>query len=142
MLEKQHASGVFTCMKEELVLMKRSATSGAVVVNLSSAFAPWGVRLSTSTSGDRGDMVAAMTRSTAKHVGDRGIRVVCVQPRMVDTPLLTRYRKKHGDLLSECPLGRIASANEIAEVILFLCDSSKASYMTGCSVPVHGGAEG
>ena len=88
--------------------------------------------------------VAMMARSVAVEYGPIGIRCNAVCPGGVDTPMteagltpeeLARVREH--DPLS--PLGRLARADEIAEVIAFLL-SDRASYVSGAVIPVDGGA--
>jgi NAD(P)-dependent dehydrogenase (short-subunit alcohol dehydrogenase family) len=142
-LRKQHAHGIYLCMKHAIALMRDGGGGGGqrgrlCIINMSSAYAPWGVRTSASTNGDGGDVVAALTRRTAQKVADYGLRIVCVQPRTVRTPLLERYRRKHGHLLPPCVMKRDAEAHEIAEVIAALADP-RMSYVSGSSLAVQGG---
>ena len=84
-----------------------------------------------------------LARSVAVDYGPIGIRCNAVCPGAVDTPMteasltpeeLARIRQ-HDPL---APLGRLARADEIAEVIAFLL-SERASYVTGAVIPVDGG---
>jgi NAD(P)-dependent dehydrogenase (short-subunit alcohol dehydrogenase family) len=75
----------------------------------------------------------------------RGIRVNCICPGTVDTPVLRRAMEMSGDaqgflqmLESGHPIGRIGRAEEIASVTAFIA-SDEASFMTGAIVPVDGG---
>ena len=68
------------------------------------------------------------------------IRVNCVAPGVVDTPMLAMYPPEALAAFDrQIPLGRFASAAEIAEVITFLL-SDRASYVTGETINVNGGA--
>lgn len=77
------------------------------------------------------------------HASD-GIRVNCIAPGAIDTPMLEREISQHADLdmararMGECPMQRIASPDEIATVACFLL-TEDASYMTGSVVTVDGG---
>jgi len=76
---------------------------------------------------------------------DDGIRINAVAPGEVDTPMLASGRDTPptaADLVQlaeeTIPVKRLAQAEEIARVVLFLA-SDEASYMTGAVVPVDGG---
>ena len=80
-----------------------------------------------------------MARSLAREVGSRNITVNVVAPGVVDTEMtqgLPEERKQ--EILAQVPLGRYATANEVAGSIVFLA-SAEASYITGAIVPVDGG---
>lgn len=84
--------------------------------------------------------IIGLTRHVASEVAAFGINVNCVCPGQHETPMLdnvlTESMKKV--LLKRIPLGYIAQAEQIAEVILFL-SSERASYMTAAIVDVNGG---
>jgi NAD(P)-dependent dehydrogenase (short-subunit alcohol dehydrogenase family) len=89
--------------------------------------------------------VAAMTRALALDYANRGIRVNCICSAAIDTPMTRDYLTTVDDpegerrsIISKHPVGRMATAEEIASVAVFLA-SPEASYMTGVSVPVDGG---
>ncbi|MDQ6664594.1 MAG: glucose 1-dehydrogenase [Acidobacteriota bacterium] len=86
-----------------------------------------------------------LTRSMAVDFSGRGIRVNCVCPGTVDTPMVRSTidldqdpEKLRGILNRMHPIGRIAEPREIGEVIAFLA-SDRASFMTGSIVTVDGG---
>ena len=86
-----------------------------------------------------------LTRSMALDFASRCIRVNCVCPGTVDTPMVRASIASDKDparlrqtLDAMHPLGRIAQPAEIAEVICFLA-SDKAGFMTGAIVTVDGG---
>ncbi|KAI0006811.1 hypothetical protein F4779DRAFT_595045 [Xylariaceae sp. FL0662B] len=87
--------------------------------------------------------VLGMTRNAALDNAKYGIRVVAVCPSWVDTPMVDRAMAGDPSLkpLIEraVPLGRIASAEEVSDVVMFL-SSHKASYITGVGWIVDGGA--
>lgn len=82
-----------------------------------------------------------MTRALAVDLGPR-VRVNAVSPAATETPMLMAgfngSREKLQHLASMHPLGRIATAEEVARVALFLT-SEAARFMTGVVIPVDGG---
>lgn len=86
--------------------------------------------------------VTGFTRSVALELAIYHIRVNCVCPGDIQTPLLSRQIEVYGgdakEMGEQYPLGRIGRPEEVGEVIAFLA-SDKASFMTGTLVPVDGG---
>jgi 3-oxoacyl-[acyl-carrier protein] reductase len=97
--------------------------------------------------GSPGQMVYASTkagligaaRSLAREVGGRGVTVNVVAPGYVDTDMTQDLDQVRKDMITtSTPLGRTASATEIAGVVRFLA-SEDASFITGAVIPVDGG---
>ena len=83
--------------------------------------------------------LVGMARSLARELGSRNITVNVVAPGFADTDMtaeLGEDRKKA--ILAGVPLGRIASADEVAGVVQFLAGPD-AAYITGAVIPVDGG---
>jgi len=77
-----------------------------------------------------------MTKSFAKELGPRGIRVNAIAPGLVDTEMTEGMDR--GAIINDIPLRKIGSPDEVAGVILFLC-SDLSAYITGQVVVVDGG---
>jgi len=116
---------------------------GAIVLNTSVArdLGLSGAAIYASTKG----ALRTITRVLARELSGRGIRVNAVSPGPVSTSFFARTGMSQeamdgfaAQLLSQVPLGRFGSADEIASVTAFLL-SSDASFMTGAEVPVDGG---
>ncbi|KAI0894279.1 NAD(P)-binding protein [Annulohypoxylon nitens] len=86
--------------------------------------------------------VMGISKTAALENVAHNIRVNCVCPSYVDTPMVTRATEVvpglEQNILSGIPMGRLATADEVADVVLFLC-SPMSSYMTGCGLVVDGG---
>ena len=83
--------------------------------------------------------LVGFARSAARELGSRGITANVVAPGFVDTDMtaaLSDERKEQ--ILSQVPLGRYASPQEVAGVVAFLA-SDAAAYITGAVIPVDGG---
>jgi 3-oxoacyl-[acyl-carrier protein] reductase len=83
--------------------------------------------------------LVGLARSVARELGSRGITANVVAPGFVDTDMtrsLSEDRRK--EILGQVPLGRYASAEEIAAAVTWLA-SEQAGYVTGAVIPVDGG---
>lgn len=89
--------------------------------------------------------VVNLTRALALDCAPLGIRVNCLCPGAVDTPMLRRWYATGDPVelekrqVAPIPLGRVGRPGEIAEAALFLASDS-SSYMTGATLTVDGGA--
>lgn len=80
--------------------------------------------------------VIQLTHQMAKNYGMEGVRVNCICPGIVDTPILgSRDRNIY---VERVPLGRLALPSDVAKVVVFLA-SSDADYLTGVILPIDGG---
>lgn len=94
--------------------------------------------------------IAQLTKSTAIDYAKFNIRVNCICPGTIDTPLchesVKRYSRVYGiredyiyqSLKTAQPLGRIGIPEEVANVVYFLC-GEESSYITGALIPIDGG---
>jgi len=83
--------------------------------------------------------VAGMTRALAREIGSRGITVNCVAPGFIDTDMTRALEEGQAQaLLSQIPLGRLGSADEVAAAVVFLA-SAAGAYVSGATLHVNGG---
>ena len=83
--------------------------------------------------------IIAFTKALGKEVITEGIRVNCVAPGVVETPLLDQLPPEATQLmLSKAPMGRFGTADEVAAVVHFLA-SDDASFITAQCFDVSGG---
>lgn len=81
--------------------------------------------------------VIQFSHQMAKNYGEEGIRVNCICPGIVDTPILgDRDRRIYAERI---PLGYVAQPEDVAKVVAFLA-SDDAAYLTGVVLPIDGGA--
>jgi NAD(P)-dependent dehydrogenase (short-subunit alcohol dehydrogenase family) len=135
--------GVWACMQAEIpVLLEQE---GGVIVNTTSEAGLVGMGgLSSYAASKHG--VVGLTKSVALEYAGRGIRVNAIAPGPTETNISqsmtggTDPRELPFDTsaMSEVPMGRQATPDEMAGVVAFLC-STDASYMTGVTIPVDGG---
>ncbi len=113
---------------------------GGLILNISSVHEDWpmpgNIAYCVSKGGTR-----MLTRTAGVELGEHGVRVVNIAPGAVSTPINTSTENdpaKMKKLNAAIPLGRMAQASEIADVVVFLA-SGKAAYMTATTVVVDGG---
>ena len=83
--------------------------------------------------------VLTFSRSLMHELAPRGIRVNCVSPGLIDTPLIQPLLAVQGDtLLKATPLKRLGTTEEVAKAIAFLC-SDWASFVNGETLHINGG---
>jgi NAD(P)-dependent dehydrogenase (short-subunit alcohol dehydrogenase family) len=130
--------GTLLSMKHELRVMLPQGSGS--IVNVSSAYGSVGAPAAAVYAGSK-HAVEGMTKSAALEVAGTGVRINVVAPGTTDTGMLTRFTstdENKAALVSTVPVKRLATPEEIANVIVFV-GSAKASYMTGASIPVDGG---
>jgi NAD(P)-dependent dehydrogenase (short-subunit alcohol dehydrogenase family) len=118
---------------------------GAAIVNTSSIMALGGDRSSVVYCAAKAALIG-LTKALAADGARHGVRVNCVCPGFVDTPLFRAYfgpkapdNQARIALAQKIPIGRVADAADIAKAFLYLA-SSDASYVTGTTLVVDGGA--
>jgi NAD(P)-dependent dehydrogenase (short-subunit alcohol dehydrogenase family) len=133
-----------TFLMSKYALPGMIAQGSGVIINNSSGWGIVGGDKAVAYCASKGGVVL-LTKAMAIDHGRQGIRVNCICPGDVETPMLpedARFRgMKWEEYLAGCsnrPLGRIGTANEIAKAALFLA-SDESSFMTGASLVVDGG---
>lgn len=142
LLMNVNLKGVFLCSKAAIPMMQRNG--GGVIVNVASELGLVGGSEIAAYTASKGGVVQLTKAMAIDHVGD-GIRVNCVAPGPVSTPLLeeiilsaSNAEQERQGITDKTLLKRFARPEEIANVIVFMA-SDEASYMTGSVVPVDGG---
>ena len=120
------------------------AQRSGVIINNSSGWGLVGGDAAVAYCASKGGVVL-LTKALAIDHGRHGIRVNCICPGDVETPMLPEDAKLRGlkweDYLAGCanrPLGRIGTSEEIARSVLFLA-TDDSSFMTGAALVVDGG---
>lgn len=137
-----NATGTFLMSRAAVPLMVDSG--GGAIVNNASYFGLVGGRGAAAYCAAKGAVVL-LTKAMALDHAEEGIRVNCVCPGSVDTPMLHQEMEEMGGadrvrhLFEEKhPLRRISRPEEVARAIVFLA-SDEASFITGAALPVDGG---
>jgi NAD(P)-dependent dehydrogenase (short-subunit alcohol dehydrogenase family) len=133
---------VYLMTKHMIAWLRRTKGN---IVNMSSLNGLVGQKQNAAYAATKGAIIA-MTKSLALDYAVDGVRVNCICPAGVMTPLLEKWIIEQNDpegtrtVLNDMhPLGRPALGDEIADAALFLaCDNSR--FMTGVAMPVDGGA--
>jgi meso-butanediol dehydrogenase / (S,S)-butanediol dehydrogenase / diacetyl reductase len=130
--------GVAMGCKHAIPVMERQG--GGAIVNNASINALVGLSGADAYTAAKGGVVS-LTRVLAVDWGPKGIRVNCMCPGGVDTPMIAPAIADEtvlGFMRESTPLGRLARPEETARVALFLA-SEEASYLNGAVFPVDGG---
>ena len=83
--------------------------------------------------------IEGLTRNISAEVGQHGIRVNCIHPGLIDTPMLGANDAERMRMFEAMiPLGRVGSVDEVSRLVAFLASDS-ASYITGAEITIDGG---
>lgn len=127
---------VFYCTKAVLDGMLRE--HNGVIINISSMWGQVGASMETAYSAAKAAMIG-LTKALAKELGPNGIRVNCVAPGVIDTPMNRMLSDETmEELKEETPLMTIGTPTDVAETCLFLAGESGRFY-TGQVLAPNGG---
>jgi len=137
-----NATGTFLMSRAAVAAMV--ARGGGAIVNNASYFGLVGGRGAAAYCASKGAVVLLTKAMALDHAG-QGVRINCICPGSVDTPMLRGEMEEMGGADSvrhlfeeKHPLGRIATPDEIAAAVLYLA-SDEAAFITGAALPIDGG---
>ncbi len=129
-------SGVFYAMRAQIPRMLEAG--GGSIVNIASIYGAAGAKNAAGYVAAKHGVVG-LTKTAALEYGAHGIRVNAAGPSYTDTPMLNRLpEERRTSVAALHALGRIANAEEVAALVLWL-SSDAAAFVTGSFYPVDGG---
>jgi cyclopentanol dehydrogenase len=134
-----NVGSVFLGTKSVLAVMR--SQGGGAIINTSSVCGLIGHRYTPEAYTTTKGAVTLLTKAIASRYGSENIRCNSIHPSTVDTPLVQEMFKdpvKKQQRLDEVPLGRLATARDVANSVLYLA-SDEASFINGIALPVDGG---
>lgn len=131
-------NGVLYGMRYQIPEMLKAGATGSAIVNMASIHGSVAaIGNSAYTAAKHG--VVGLTRNAATEYGPQGLRVNCVGPAYIETPLLQGLPAEfRAALVARHPLGRLGQPEEVAAVVRFLL-SDEASFVTGAYYLIDGG---
>lgn len=129
-----NVGGAFLCAREAAKgMIDRQA---GLIVNISSVWGEVGASCESVYSASKAALIG-FTKALAKELGWSGIRVNCVSPGVIDTPMNAHFSKEEMDALKEeIPMGRLGVGEDVAKAVLYLEEND---YVTGIDLPINGG---
>jgi len=131
-------TGVWLCMKYELLQMLRDG-DGAIV-NAASVAGLTGLPTASAYVASKHGVVG-LTKTAALEYAKHGVRVNCVCPGFIETPMTAPGQtdpKRRALMAEAAPVGRIGQPEEVAESVVWL-SSDAASFVTGHTMTIDGG---
>ena len=129
---------VYLCSRVLLPQMIERASG--VILNIASVNGMMAIGESAYSAAKAG--MISLTGNMAIHYGDKGIRVNCIAPGTIQTPIWSERLEREPNAMDHIkpwyPLGRVGLPEDVAKAALFLC-SDDASWITGVTLPVDGG---
>ncbi len=128
--------GAFLCCKAVApIFVKQRA---GIIVNIGSVNGLVGAPGQSNYSASKAGLIG-LTKSLAKELGGRNVRVNAVAPGFIETEMTGGLKDDFKEtVIKQIPLARLGSANDVAGVVVFLC-SDAAAYIQGEVITVDGG---
>ena len=128
--------GVFNCCKSVTPVMVNQKSGR--IINISSMWGQVGASCEVAYSAAKAGVIG-LTKALAKELAPSGITVNCIAPGLIDTSMNSNISVEDlNAFVEDIPLGRMGTAEDIAETALFLA-SEGADYITGQVLGVNGG---
>ncbi len=140
-----NVSGMFLCCKH--CIPRMVDTQSGSIINLSSTAGLRASLISPCYSATKGAIIS-LTKSLALLYAPNGLRINCICPGTIETPMLENFFNQEQDLhqrevlrerfINRHPIGRFGTAEEVAQAALYLA-SDASSFVTGINLVVDGG---
>lgn len=131
-------TGVFLCMKHAIAQMLAQSPRGGSIVNTASIAGLVGLPTAINYVAAKHGVVG-LTKTAAMEYAQDGIRVNCVNPGYIKTPMTDpTIAQRYETLMTKVPMNRLGQPEEIAEAVVWML-SDRASFMTGASHVIDGG---
>jgi 3-oxoacyl-[acyl-carrier protein] reductase/2-hydroxycyclohexanecarboxyl-CoA dehydrogenase len=128
-------TGVFFCLQAGARIMRGAGRGSIINISSDSRFGNFGqANYAASKAG-----VIGLTRTAARELARKNVRVNAISPGPIDTEMLQRVPDEMREkLLSGVPMGRAGTVDELSQLVLFLA-SERSSYLTGQVINCDGG---
>ena len=128
--------GVYNCCKSVTPVMVNQKSG--TIINISSIWGQVGASCEVAYSASKAGVIG-LTKALAKELAPSNITVNCIAPGLIDTTMNANVSVEDlNAFVEDIPLGRMGTAEEVAETALFLASTS-AAYITGQVLGVNGG---
>jgi NAD(P)-dependent dehydrogenase (short-subunit alcohol dehydrogenase family) len=135
-VQQVNLNGLFFCCREIVPLMR--ARNYGRIVNIASVAGKDGNPNASAYSASKAAVIG-LTKSLGKELADTGIRVNCITPAAVHTPIFEQMTAEHiAFMLSKIPMARFGKVEEVAAMVSWLC-TEDCSFSTGAVFDLSGG---
>jgi 3-oxoacyl-[acyl-carrier protein] reductase len=129
-----NVKGTFLCSRE--VVDSMIIAGGGSIINIASIWGEVGASCEVAYSASKGAVIA-FTKALAKELAPSFVRVNCISPGVIDTEMNGHLSDMEmEDLISQIPIGRLGTGEDVAKACLFLAENS---YITGEVLSIGGG---